>query len=177
MSRLESLAFTLLAAAISLSVGFSGCGGSDICLGCDPDATPTPNPENSVLVEGDLYAVIPDTLVEDMVVLVCTDREESTPAVDCGGRSVRPDGVGDFAVEKVRPGRLEVFFYPLADATQIAQLDDPESVLANVRAGETAEIQSVTVDLGTGLAEALHISVGPTPTPTPTPSPTPAGDA
>lgn len=171
MSRLESFAFALLASALALSIGISGCGGSDICLGCDPDATPTPNPDNSVQVEGDLYAVIPDTLVEDMVVLVCTDRDESTPAVDCGGRSTRPDSIGDFSIEKVRPGALEVFFYPLGDASQLAQLDDPNDRLGDVRASESATIQSITVNLGTGIAEALNISVGPAPTPTPTPAP------
>ena len=100
-------------------------------------------------------------------------RRPGTPAIDCGGRSTRPNSIGDFTVEKVRPGALEVFFYPLADSSQISQLDDPQARLTDTRAGETAEIQSVTINLGTGIAEALNISVGPTPTPTPTPSPEP----
>jgi hypothetical protein len=153
----------------------AGCGGSNICLGCDPDATPTPNPENSVTVLGDLFTVIPDILLDELVVLVCSDRPAETAPLDCGGRSAQPDNDGAFSISKAREGSLELFIYRRTDTNQIAELEDPTDELGNVRAGETADIQSITANFNTGIATALHIDVGPTPTPTPTPTATPEG--
>ena len=167
---------TLLLAAF-LSIGLSlplflaGCGGSDICLGCDPSSTPTPNPENSVDVIGDIFSAIPATLYTDLRVLVCTDRPSTTPPLDCGGRNTEPLDDGDFSISKVTPGSLEVFFYLRTDAEELAALEDPDEKLTNITRGETVDLQSITVNLNTGSAQASYIQIGPTATPTPTPDP------
>jgi hypothetical protein len=164
-----SLRSTLFAATLFLTFGLSGCGESDICLGCDPSSTPTPNPENSVDVIGDVFSVIPSNLYSDLRVLVCTNRVSTTPPLDCGGRNAEPDDNGDFAVSKVSPGALEVFFYLRFDSAELATLEDTDDKLSNITRGETVDIQSITVNLTTGLAEASYIQIGPTATPTPTP--------
>ena len=161
----------LLAAFLTIGLAISGCGGSDICLGCDPSSTPTPNPENSVDVIGDVFSVIPSTLYTDLRVLVCTDRPATTAPLDCGGRITEPDDEGDFSISKVSPGALEVFFYLRDDAEELATLEDPDEKLANVTRSETVDIQSITVNLDSGLAEASYIQIGPSATPTPTPEP------
>jgi hypothetical protein len=165
----------LLAMALLGQVAFSGCGGSNICLGCDPDTTPTPNPENSVAVDGDIFTVIPDTLLDELVVLACSERPPETAPLDCGGRSTQPTNDGEFSISKVSEGALEIFVYRRTDTSLIAELEDPTGVLGDVRAGETADIQSMTVNFNTGIATALHIDVGSTPTPTPAPTATAEG--
>ena len=158
-----------MAVFLFLSLAFSSCGGSDICLGCDPSSTPTPNPENSVDVIGDIFSVIPATLYTDLRVLVCTDRPDTTPPLDCGGRTTEPGNEGDFAISKVSPGALEVFFYLKDDATELATLEDAEAKLSDIKRAETVDLQSITVNLNSGLANASYIQIGPTATPTPTP--------
>lgn len=167
----DSTGVTLLGLALLSQLTLAGCGGSNICLGCDPDATPTPNPANSVTVDGDFFTVIPDTLLNELVVLACSNRPVETAPLDCGGRSAQPDGDGEFSIAKVTEGALEIFVYRHMDTDQIAELEDPTNQLGDIRSGETAEIQSITANFNTGIATALHIDVGTTPTPTPTPAP------
>ncbi|HAC81290.1 MAG: hypothetical protein P8K76_14660 [Candidatus Binatia bacterium] len=159
----------LLSTLFFLAFSLSGCGDSDICLGCDPSSTPTPNPENSVDVIGDIFSAIPSTLYSELRVLVCTNRPSSTPPLDCGGRNTEPDDNGDFALTKVSPGALEVFIYLRFDTAQLATLQDPGDKLSNITRGETVDVQSITVNLTTGVADASYIEIGPTATPTPTP--------
>lgn len=157
----------LLAALVFLAFSLSGCGGSDICLGCDPSSTPTPNPQNSVDVNGDIFSAIPSTLYNDLRVLVCTDRASTTPPLECGGRNTEPDDNGDFAISKVSPGALELFIYLRDDSSRLATLQDPGDKLSDVTRSETVDVQSITVNLNTGLADAAYIEIGPTTTPTP----------
>ena len=69
------------------------------------------------------------------------------------------------------PGSLEVFFYLRTDAEELAALEDPDEKLTNITRGETVDLQSITVNLNTGSAQASYIQIGPTATPTPTPDP------
>lgn len=161
--------------AWAVVVSLAGCGGKDICLGCDGSATPGPN--TLVGVRGDIFQIQGSSaLFEQVRVVFCVDfggdfldcQNTFTSSVDSSGR---------FSRSRITAGALRIGFRldpnddGVFDPTEpFAELQDPNGVLQNVPGGRTVEVLDVTIDFGSETATARQIRVTLTPTPTPSPA-------
>ena len=166
----------MVSAALLLGAALAGCGGADICLGCNGNSTPSP--QNLVTATGNINQVIGSAaLLEDVRVVFCVDFDG--PFLDCTNTfSTTVDANGNFTRSRLPKGSLRVGFRldpndnGMFEPTEPwAELEDPSGFLSNLSGGQTANILDVTIDFDTHTATATQITVTTTPTPTPNPNP------
>jgi hypothetical protein len=168
-----------LVLASALAAVIASCGGSDICLGCDGNSTPSPN--TLVAVQGGIFQIQGSSALPEQVrVVICVDFTGAF--LDC--QNTFTTGVsssGDFSRTRITEGALRVGFRldPNDDGTfeptePWAELQDPDGFLDNVAGGETAEILDITINFTDETATAEEIKVLRT-SPTPGATATPAG--
>jgi hypothetical protein len=167
-------------AALGFAVWLSACGGEDICLNCNAVPTPTPGPQNTVGLNGNIQRTESwFGPLSDVMVLVCVDSSSdfaNCPTVYQTEVTVE----GQFRRTRIDPGSLRVAFWVdqnedgMIDPNDpFAELLDPESELVNVEEDETVTVSEAVVNFGARTAVA-GIGVDPTPTPAPTSVPTPS---
>lgn len=153
----------------------AGCGGKDICLGCEGNTTPSP--QTLVTVQGDIFQIQGSSALPEQVrVVICVDFEGDF--LSCQNTfTTSVDSSGNFSRSRVSAGSLRVGFRldPNDDGTfapdePFAELEDPNGFLTNVQGGRTVSILSVTIDFAAETATAAEITVRTTPTPTPSPA-------
>lgn len=175
----RSIALALAGAAL-LALGAWACGGEDICLSCDPDATPTPTA--AISVSGNVSRFT--TFVSDpttVTVIVCLDLESGQQVENCP--KIYLTGVDEdfsFGRTGIEPGPETVFFWidqnmngTIEPTDPQARLSDPRDQLLAVGAGAQVTLANAVVDFNSQTASAT-ISVNARPSGTPAPSRTPA---
>ena len=165
----------MAAVAWAAAAALAGCGGKDICLGCDGRATPGPNtlvnvPRGILQIQGS------SALFEQVRVVFCVDF--GGDFLDCQNTfTTSVDSSGSFSRSRITAGSLRVGFRldpnddGLFDPTEpFAELEDPDGRLQNVPGGRTVELLDVTIDFGSETATARQIRVSLSPAPTPSPA-------
>ncbi|HZR83165.1 MAG TPA: hypothetical protein VFD92_18880 [Candidatus Binatia bacterium] len=179
---LFSLLGVLVVPAMLLPAFFAGCGGSDICLGCNPNGSPTPI--SGITVVG---TVVFSDLgnVSGITVTICSNEEPRNDPSECTNpRHATTDLSGDFERDGVPAGSQQIFFdtVPPGQEGVAAKLQDPQGELGSVDDGFTATLANVEINFARNVATAdISVTVTPTSTPTPpatatptaTPTPTP----
>lgn len=166
-----------LGLALVLGAAIASCGGSDICLGCDGNSTPSPN--TLVAVQGGIFQIQGSSALPEQVrVVICVDFTGAF--LDCENTfTASVSSSGDFSRTRITEGALRIGFRldPNDDGTfeptePWAELQDPDSRLDNVTGGETAQVLDVTINFtgNTATADEITIVTSPSPTPGATPS-------
>lgn len=175
----------LAAATIGVALWTPGCGGKDLCFGCNPSDGPTSTGDGQVRIAGNIRGIVGGAPVDQVRVVIClgllsvADGFGACPPEDF---TVGPLLTGnDYGPLFVLPGNINLAFvwdqaedgYSTADPIAILE-DDGE--LDGLSDGDRVFIQDTDIDFARGRATAVSIDVnaGATSSPTPTRTPTPA---
>lgn len=171
----------LALAAASLALSAGACGGPDVCLYCDPDATPTPTA--SVALTGNVSRFT--TFVSDPTtvnVVVCVDLPAGGTIENCP--KIYLTAVEEnfaFARSGIEPGPETIFFWidqnmngSIEPTDPQARLSDPREQLVLVGPGASVTVANAVVDFTSQTASAaISVSARPSSTPSPTSTPAP----
>jgi hypothetical protein len=168
-----------LVLAFALAAVIASCGGSDICLGCDGNSTPSPN--TLVAVQGNIFQIQGSpALPEQVRVVICVDATGDFLSCENDAFTTGVSSTGEFSRTRITEGALRIGFRldPNDDGRfdpdePWAELQDPDGFLDDVAGGETAQVLDVTIDFAANTATAEEIEIvraSPTPAATATPA-------